>query len=418
MRTRDHNGALPLGTILGDAYRLVRRLADGGMGTVYEAEQLRLRRRFAVKVMARELATNREALTRFHREAEILAQLAHPHIVQIADFGTAPAGQPYLVMEYLDGEDLERRLRRTGRLPLAEVVHIVRQIGSALAATHGRGIVHRDLKPANVFLLDIEGEPDFVKVVDFGISKQKNADIKLTRTSSLMGTPHYMAPEQVSGNLDAVDHRTDQWALACIAWEMLSGHPPFDGKEITALFYNVVHAPPGPLAGRVNGLPPDVEAVLRRALSKRPADRFASVTACSRAFEAAATPGGRSSRILGDPLPAGGPAWAPRLADRFVVLARTLVGARAMEPPPPPPPAPPPNPGPLGRFTAFFQRAEVVTPSPREEVRRPRRRRRWPLLAALSLLAGTAWLLGPQAPPRWPLAAWVPYLAPAPLSSR
>ena len=109
--------------------------------------------------MSRELAANREAFTRFHREAEILSQLAHPHIVQIADFGTAPAGEPYLVMEYLEGEDLERRLRRIGRLPLADVVRIVRQIGSALAATHARGIVHRDLKPANVFLLDVEGEP-------------------------------------------------------------------------------------------------------------------------------------------------------------------------------------------------------------------------------------------------------------------
>src|SRR4030095_6710468 len=126
---------------------------------------------------------------------EILSQLAHPHIVQIADFGTAPGGEPYLVMEYLGGEDLSRRLQRVGRMPLAETVHIIRQISSALAATHGRGIVHRDLKPANVFLLDVEGEPDFVKVVDFGISKVKNTDTKLTQTSALMGTPHYMSPE-------------------------------------------------------------------------------------------------------------------------------------------------------------------------------------------------------------------------------
>ena len=143
------------------------------MGTVYEAEQLRLRKRCAVKVMSRELAANREAFTRFHREAEILSQLAHPHIVQISDFGTAPARRA------LPGDGVPRRRgSRPGgcagrRLPLADVSRIVRQIGSALAATHARGIVHRDLKPANIFLLDVEGEPDFVKVVDFGISKMK-----------------------------------------------------------------------------------------------------------------------------------------------------------------------------------------------------------------------------------------------------
>ncbi len=436
MRKREHNGALPLGTVLGDAYRLVRRLAEGGMGTVYEAEQLRLRKRCAVKVMSHELTSNREAFTRFHREAEILSQLAHPHIVQIADFGTAPGGQPYLVMEYLDGEDLARRLQRTGRLPLADAVRIVRQIASALAATHGRGIVHRDLKPANIFLLAVEGEPDFVKVVDFGISKVKNADTKLTQTAALMGTPHYMSPEQASGRVTAIDHRTDQWALACIAWEMLSGRPPFDDKEITALFYNVVHASPSPLAERVVGLPPDVEAVLRRALSKRPGDRFASITACGRAFESAATAppidratptGARITPLSRVRTPPERTADRVRLSERFVILARTLIGARVnagLAPQPAVIAAPAAKPGfwarmtaigPIGAFSrassAFTQAPDLSTPTPTERpLPRRRFRRRWLFAAALTA-AGATWIL---AAPRGPLGPWIPYLSPVP----
>ena len=427
MRKRDHTGTLPLGTILGDAYQLVRRIAEGGMGTVYEAQQLRLRKRFAVKVMSRELAASREAFARFQREAEILSQLAHPHIVQIADFGSAPAGEPYLVMEFLEGEDLEQRLRRGGRMPLSDVVRIVRQIGSALAATHSRGIVHRDLKPANVFLLDVEGEPDFVKVVDFGISKTKHTDAKLTRASVLMGTPHYMAPEQASGRPEAVDHRTDQWALGCIAWEMLSGRPPFPDRDITTLFYNVVHATPATLAERAPGLPPDVEAVLRRTLSKRPADRFSNVTACSRAFEAAAastsatpasgTPSRSGLMIAPAPLPAAGPAgWGPRLADRFVILARTLIGSPVAQRPPPPPPAPPPRRAraALDRMTAYFRVADRRAPPETTAKALPRRRpARW-LVVTVSLAVGAGWLLGVRPPARWPLAAWLPYLSPAP----
>src|SRR5215831_12538115 len=168
-----------VGTVLGDAYRLTRLVGQGGMGAVYEGVQTRLNKRIAVKVMARELAPNAEALARFRREAEVTSQLGHPHIVQVFDFGMAPSGEPYLVMEYLEGEDLEKRIQR-GRLPLPAAAHIIRQVASALAATHAKGIIHRDLKPANIFILNVEGETDFVKVVDFGISKVKSATTRLT----------------------------------------------------------------------------------------------------------------------------------------------------------------------------------------------------------------------------------------------
>ena len=228
---RDGGGLV--GVVLQDSFRLTRLIGMGGMGAVYEGTQLRLGKRVAVKLLARELSSNQEALARFRREAEVTSQLGHPHIVQVFDFGTAPTGEPYLVMEYLEGEDLDQRIRRSGRLPLATTVSVVKQVASALSSTHARGIVHRDLKPANIFVLEIEGETDFVKVVDFGISKVRAASVRLTGASAVMGTPNYMSPEQALGQIDEIDHRTDQWSLACIAYEMLAAGGRSSAKAFT-----------------------------------------------------------------------------------------------------------------------------------------------------------------------------------------
>jgi serine/threonine protein kinase len=282
------SGALT-GAVLGGVYEVTRLVGEGGMGAVYEAVQLRLNKRVAIKVMARELASNEEALARFRREAEVTSHLGHPHLVNVMDFGTTDSGEPYLVMEYLDGEDLDHRIRYLGRLPLETAVAITRQVASALAAAHDQGIVHRDLKPANVFLVKVKGEADFVKVLDFGISKIKASRTKLTRATAVMGTPEYMSPEQATGMIEEIDHRADQWALACIAWEMLSGHAPFIADDMSALFYQVINMDPHPLSRRAPGLPPEVEPVLRRALAKQAADRFPSIKDFARAFEAAAT---------------------------------------------------------------------------------------------------------------------------------
>ncbi len=289
-----------VGTVLEGAYRITRLLGEGGMGAVYEAVQLRLNKRVAVKVMSRELAANGEALARFHREAEIASLLGHAHLVTIIDFGMAQTGEPYLVMEHLEGEDLEHRIRRDGRLAIDTAVHITRQVASALAATHAKEVVHRDLKPANIFLLQMAGEPDFVKVLDFGISKMKAARTKLTRALSILGTPNYMSPEQATGMVDEIDHRTDQWALACITWEMLSGRSPFAADELSVLLYQIINLEPQPLSKRAPNLPPDVELVLRRALSKQMADRFPSITDFSRAFGAAAL--GRPAEVTSLPV--------------------------------------------------------------------------------------------------------------------
>ena len=326
---RDRDARSLVGTTLNDAYRVVRLIGEGAMGGIYEARQLRLDKRVAIKVMTRELAVNGEALLRFHREAEITSQLGHPNIITVFDFGTTHAGQPYLVMEFLEGEDLATRLHRKTALSLPAAVRITKQVASALAETHAKGVVHRDLKPANLFLVRVQGE-DFAKVLDFGISKVRAASTALTNASTLMGTPMYMAPEQAKGETE-LDHLIDQWALACITYEMLAGRPPYLGDDTAALLYQVVHQEPPRLSNFVEDLPPEVEQVIQRALAKAPGDRFPNVTAFARALEAAAT---------GRPLPVGEARDVglnlPGVSLTPVESAPTMAGnLRQLAPPPP-----------------------------------------------------------------------------------
>jgi serine/threonine-protein kinase len=284
---------LPVGTVL-DHYRLTRLIGTGGMGAIYEAADVSGGRRVAVKVMSREMVAYPEALARFRREVKVTSALEHPNIVDVFDFGTSPAGQPFLVMEYLDGEDLDYRLQRERRLPLPDAVQIVKQLASALAAAHAEGIVHRDLKPGNVFLVrgggGAGGGEVHVKVVDFGISKVlKASTTQLTVARAVFGTPEFMAPEQAAGRIDLIDHRTDQWALACVAWQMLSGQLPFWRPDVNALLAQVAAEEPNPLQGDDAALiPPELDKVLRRALSKRREDRWKTIGAFARAFESAA----------------------------------------------------------------------------------------------------------------------------------
>ena len=271
-----------VGTVLDGRYRIESLLGEGGMGAVYSATDLRLEKRVAVKVMAREFSANPEVLARFHREAQVTSGLGHPNIVQVFDSSTTPTGEPFLVMEFLEGEDLEHRLRREVRLSTPAMLHILKQVAAALMATHAKGIVHRDLKPANIYLLKAAGADDFVKVLDFGISKVRAASTKLTKTSSIMGTPNYMSPEQALGRGEEYDETTVQWALACIAWECLSGQGPFLGENVPSILFQVVHEQPPSLAPMVAGLPQEVEEVLRCALAKDKRQRFASITAYPR----------------------------------------------------------------------------------------------------------------------------------------
>jgi serine/threonine-protein kinase len=279
-----------VGCVLRGTYRIDRVLDRGGMGTVFAAEHVRLRRPTAVKVLARHLAADENAVARFRREAEIISQLAHPHIVSILDFDTTDSGEAYIVMELLHGETLADRLDREQVLAPVEATRIVGQIAAALAAAHASSIVHRDLKPANIFLVQAEGAPPFVKLLDFGISKSAVSAAqsqRVTREFDVLGTPDYMAPEQALGRTALVDHRGDQFALAVITYEMLTGCVPFEGDSVMSVLYRVAHAEARPVSELAPHVPPGVDAVIARALEKRPEQRFSSIVEFAAALASA-----------------------------------------------------------------------------------------------------------------------------------
>lgn len=288
-----------IGQVLGGAYRVVRTLDSGGMGFVFEAEHLRLKRRLAVKVMAGHLARDANALARFHREAEIISQLDHPHIVQVIDFDSTSLGQPFLVMEFLRGISLEVRLQSERMLPIREALKIASQAAAGLAAAHAVDVVHRDLKPANIFLVEsgASGWPDqvFIKLLDFGISKRTGHSTGLTGEFDILGTPDYMAPEQALGRTAAVDHRGDQFALAVITYEMLTGALPFAADEVMDVLQRVIRDTPSAPSALRPDLPPELDTVLLKALAKQPEERFASIQKFADALNRAGGPYGYPS---------------------------------------------------------------------------------------------------------------------------
>jgi TPR repeat protein/tRNA A-37 threonylcarbamoyl transferase component Bud32 len=265
-----------IGATLG-SYRVVRKLDEGGMGVLYEAQHQVLGKRVVVKTLRDELATNAEVVARFFNEARATAQLRHEGIVEILDFGYDAQGTAYIVMEYLDGESLASRLRREGRLPFELAAAIGRQAAAAVHAAHARGIVHRDLKPDNLYLVhDRELTHGVrVKVLDFGIAKLLDGDVAAdvrTRTGAVLGTPFYMSPEQCRGG-QQIDNRSDVYSLGCILYEMACGHPPFRAAGLGDLIVMHVTEPPRPPSSLVPGVPPAFEAAVMRALAKRPWER-------------------------------------------------------------------------------------------------------------------------------------------------
>jgi eukaryotic-like serine/threonine-protein kinase len=288
-----------VGLVLQDTYTLRACVGEGGMGEVYEASHVRLPGKFAVKILRSELLGNADVVRRFCREAEIMSALRHPHIVQIFDFNTAADGRPYFVMEYLDGVDLETRLLEGGASSLADVVHVVDGVASALGAAHAMGVVHRDLKPANIFLIRGEdGEADFVKVIDFGISKTTGPGPQLSDASQVMGTPAFMSPEQALGLTNQLDGSTDQFALAGIAFLMLTGREPFSGSDPVSQMYQVVNAEPPRLSELLSWDPTRLQAVLDRGFAKNPRERFANVVDFAAALGAAAHATGTPAPVI------------------------------------------------------------------------------------------------------------------------
>ena len=287
-----------IGRVLRNTHRIVAPLDEGGMGKLYRAEHLRLHRAVAVKFMARGLAARPDALARFRREAEVISQLDHPHIVQILDFDTTEAGDLYIVMELLTGTTLSKRMANPPKVTLCETVEIASQISSALMLAHASGIVHRDLKPDNVFLLSMTDQRNFVKLLDFGISTGKIVGTRLTGKYAVLGTPDYMAPEQALDS-STTDHRADQWSLACITYEMIAGRPPFQADSVMDLLSAVVSETPPPLTDFATGIPLAVQEVVLRGLRKNPDERFASIAEFAEHLAAAANilPAGDSQSL-------------------------------------------------------------------------------------------------------------------------
>ena len=290
--------AAETGALLDGRYRIVRLLGEGGMGAVYLASHVGLGRDVAIKFLHAELVSRDEVVGRFYREAQAAAAIRHKNIIEVFDVGVSPQGEPFLVMEYLEGESLAGLLKRAGPLNLGTACAVMEPVLQALQAAHRKGIIHRDLKPDNIFLAYQQGEPPVVKIIDFGISKfaQGEFDKWRTKTGSVMGTPAYMSPEQARGSA-GLDHRTDIYSMGTILFEMLTGALPFAGSNfaeyLSAMLIDDPRAPQSVCAG----FPAEAEPLVRKALAKNPDQRFQNAAEMLEALTALPSFDARQERL-------------------------------------------------------------------------------------------------------------------------
>jgi serine/threonine-protein kinase len=268
---------IAVGATVGN-YQVVEKIGGGAMGAVFLAVHPIIGKRVALKAIHPELATNEEVVARFFNEARAVTQIGHENIVDVQDFGQTPEGDSFIVMELLEGVGLGDRLKAEGAFSVPRSLHIAIQMADALAAAHARGIIHRDLKPDNVMLIPRGGDPDFVKLLDFGLAKLTGPGgmSTKTKTGALLGTPHYMAPEQAEGKKN-IDQRADVYGLGCILFHLLTGRVPFPGEGFGEVLVKHLREPP-PLPSRLNAsVPPAVEKIVLHALAKKPEFRFGSM---------------------------------------------------------------------------------------------------------------------------------------------
>lgn len=337
-----------IGRVLSGLYKVQDRIGEGGMGTVYMALHIHLNKPFAVKVLSEKVAANKTAVDRLLQEAQAASSIDHDNIVDVVSFDATDDGRVFLVMELLKGTSLGELVDR-GPMRLERALPIVYQLCQALGAAHERGIVHRDLKPDNVFIVR-KAEADFVKVLDFGISKVKSAEaeqVRMTKTGQLVGTPLYMSPEQAKGEAD-VDHRADIYALGVMLYEMVAGKPPFEGGNYFQLLWKHGNETPPPPTTYQPSLPEGVSAAIMRSLEKSPAARFQSMAAFEAALHAAAPEiGPAPARLVSlppgivAPLPRPKPIW-PAVVGALALIAAIVAGSywargeQAVTPVPPP----------------------------------------------------------------------------------
>jgi serine/threonine protein kinase len=330
-----------MGEVLEGKYQIVRELGRGAMGVVYEALHLSLERKVAVKTLLEEVSADAQIGARFEREARAASAIGHPHIIDVFDLGRTGDGLLFMVMELLDGESLGSMLNRTPKLPIPLAVHLMSQVLSGLAAAHKHGIVHRDLKPDNIFVLSSEERPNFVKIVDFGISKviapttpgnpNVTAKVAGTMVGSVLGTPLYMSPEQAIGQVASIDHRTDIYSAGVVLYEMLCGRTPYLGESYVQIFASLLEGNYPSPRSLTPEIPPELEAAIVRALDRDMDKRFSSAAAMRQAIGASAdlTPAPMLMPVsIGEPLRAPAPT-VPNTGNSSIALA--------------PSPAPPPS---------------------------------------------------------------------------
>jgi serine/threonine-protein kinase len=324
-----------IGDMVG-AYRIVKKLGEGGMGAVYLGEHLRIARKAAIKVLLPQLSVNHQIVTRFFSEARATSLIRHPGIVEILDCDVLPSGNAYIVMELLEGESLGDHLRGGRRLSVQRAASLTRSVADALASAHEQGIVHRDLKPDNVFLLNASGRaPLFpIKILDFGIAKlmhTSEGNYK-TKTGSILGTPVYMSPEQCRGS-GTIDHRTDIYSLGCMFFEMICGRPPFTNEGFGELIQSHLSVVPPALRSFDPAILPTVDKLCARLLAKAPADRPQTMDAVIQELDAAMAGTAAASAERSEPMAAGvapadaGAPRAPRGARETPRIQTTLRSA-------------------------------------------------------------------------------------------
>jgi serine/threonine-protein kinase len=281
-----------LGTVVGGRYYVRKLCGEGGMGRVYEAEHIDIGRRVALKILHPAYSQTPDLVERLRREARAASKISHPNVVDVTDSGTTPDGAFFFVMEYLEGIELGELIYREKRLDIRRTLMIGTQICRALQAAHEVNVIHRDLKPENVLILRRDGQPNFVKVLDFGIAKSGNdSDLKesqggqrrLTHPGMTMGTPEYMAPEQASGK--PADPRSDVYAVGGLLYEMLSGNPPYEGANFMEILHKKANSMPAPLSTVRNDVPAQLEALIMRAMAKEPDQRPPSMEALEKELQ-------------------------------------------------------------------------------------------------------------------------------------
>ena len=282
MRPVPNESKIPVGTVLAGKYQVTREIGRGGMAAVYEAEQLGLGKKVAIKVLAQELAHSNIVVERFFREARAAASVRSPYIVDVYDSGRLEDGRPFIAMEFLDGESLYDRMARIRLIDPQTTVRVITQCAKGLMKAHKAGIVHRDLKPENIFLVKNEEGDETAKILDFGLAKfyspvENDAKTaRLTREGAVFGTPAYMSPEQVKGQGN-VDHRADLWALGCMAFECLIGRPVWNTDQGVALTFAAIATGPIPVPSQIRpDLPATFDVWFEKALKRDPAERYQS----------------------------------------------------------------------------------------------------------------------------------------------